>query len=77
MHKHIAPVYSSHGIKDRGKQSADFSVLRNTTMSAILTENGYMSNYRDMSKMKKISFRNQVAKAHANGIAEFLDLSKK
>ncbi|WP_062199767.1 N-acetylmuramoyl-L-alanine amidase [Massilibacterium senegalense] len=77
MHKHIVPVYTSNGINDRGKKSADFSVLRNTTMPAILTENGYMDNSREMAKMKQEWFRNQVAKAHADGIAEFLGLRRK
>ncbi|MBW8350278.1 N-acetylmuramoyl-L-alanine amidase [Bacillus sp. IITD106] len=77
MHKHIAPIYSSNGIKDRGEKKADFAVLRETNMPAILTENGFIDNSGDMALIKQEWFRNLIAKAHADGIAEFLGLKRK
>lgn len=76
-HKHIEPIYKSNGIQDRGKKEANYAVLRETKMPAILTENGFIDNSNDMAKMKQDWFQNQVAKAHADGIAEFLGLRRK
>ena len=77
MHQHIASIYKSNGIQDRGKKEANYAVLRETKMPAILTENGFIDNSNDMEKMKQDWFQNQVAKAHADGIAEFLGLRRK
>lgn len=77
MHNQIAPIYTNQGIRDRGAKKADLHVLRETHMDAILTENGFIDSYNDMSKVKQVWFRDQVAWAHAKGIAEFLGLASK
>src|SRR5699024_1300139 len=47
IHKEIKPVLSKHNIKDRGKKTADFHVLRETNMAAILIEVAFLDNSND------------------------------
>lgn len=65
------------GLRDRGKKQANFHVLRETRMPAILTENGFIDTKSDANKMKNRTWINKVAKAHADGIVEFYKLKKK
>lgn len=73
IYKHI----KKYGVKDRGERAANLSVLRNTSMSAVLTENLFISNKDEAALLKKDSFLNDVAEGHAEGIAEILNLKKK
>ncbi|WP_062199769.1 N-acetylmuramoyl-L-alanine amidase [Massilibacterium senegalense] len=78
MHQQVGNVFSANSLTVRHKRERiDLRVLNGTNMDAILTENGFISNEKDMSKMKQESFQNAVAKAHVNAIAEFLSLSRK
>lgn len=70
-------VIKETGIRDRGKKKANFAVLRQTKMSALLTENLFIDTKEDADKLKQSSFLDKLAKAHAVGIANFLQLKKK
>src|SRR5699024_2840906 len=59
---------------DRGKKRANFAVLRQTKMPAILPENLFIDRKEDAEKLSKYSFLNEVAKGHAVGIAKALGL---
>lgn len=63
--------------RDRGKKKANFAVLRETKMAAILTENGFIDNKNDAEKLKKSSYLEKIAKGHAKGIVKALNLKKK
>ena len=45
------------GVKDRGKKRANYAVLRETKMPAILTENLFIDNSSDVAKLKSEQFR--------------------
>jgi N-acetylmuramoyl-L-alanine amidase len=60
---------------NRGKKQANFAVLRQTNMPAILTENGFIDNSNDANKLKDSAFLDKVAQGHANGIAKIFNLS--
>lgn len=62
---------------DRGKKQANFAVLRETNMPAILTENGFIDNVNDTNKLKQAAFIDRLARGHANGIARAFNLSPK
>lgn len=62
---------------DRGKKQANFHVLRETTMAAVLTESGFIDNREDARNMKDSSWLQIVAEGHAIGIANALNLKKK
>jgi N-acetylmuramoyl-L-alanine amidase len=62
---------------DRGEQKANFSVLRNTTASAVLTESGFITNKEDSDVLKDNTKLNAIAKGHGEGIALFLGLKRK
>ncbi|MCE4046964.1 MULTISPECIES: N-acetylmuramoyl-L-alanine amidase [Bacillaceae] len=62
---------------DRGKKKANFHVLRETNMPAILTENGFIDNATDANKLKSASFLSTLARGHAEGIADAFNLNKK
>lgn len=74
LHKHIAPKTRT---TNRGKKQANFHVLRETHMPAILTENGFIDHPEDAKLIKQPAWREQIAKAHVAGVVEIFKLKKK
>lgn len=72
-----AEVIKVNQLQDRGQKKADFHVLRETAMPALLTENGFIDNAQDAALMKQSSWRQKVAQGHAIGIAKAFNLKKK
>jgi N-acetylmuramoyl-L-alanine amidase len=64
-------------VKDRGKKRANYAVLRETCMPAILTENLFIDNPNDAAKLKSEQFLLQVAHGHVQGIVKAFGLKKK
>lgn len=62
--------------QDRGKKKANFAVLRESHMPAILTENGFINNPSNARVLKDDKNIRIIAGAHASGIAKFLGLTK-
>lgn len=65
------------GRKNRGVKSADFHVLRETHMTAILCECGFMTNHEEATLLKSSDYRIKVAHAIVEGLAEFYKLKAK
>ncbi|MBB6284572.1 N-acetylmuramoyl-L-alanine amidase family protein [Geobacillus subterraneus] len=63
--------------RDRGKKKANFHVLRETTMSAVLTENGFIDHEEDAEKLTDPNFLRTIARGHVNGLERALGLRKK
>lgn len=57
-------------------REANFSVLRETNMTAVLTENLYIDS-SDAKYLKQEAFLKAVGEAHARGVAKFLGLAAK
>lgn len=72
-----ATIISGSGFKDRGKKRANFQVLRDTKMPAVLTENGFIDRREDAEKLKDPAFIKKLGRLHAEGIAKALGLKKK
>jgi hypothetical protein len=64
-------------LKDRGQKKENFHVLRESSMPALLTENGFIDNAHDAALMKQSSWRQNVAQGHANGLARAFNLKRK
>lgn len=62
---------------DRGQKTANFHVLRESNMPALLTENGFIDNVNDANKLKTTSFIENIARGHVNGIVKCFNLPKK
>lgn len=59
-------------LPNRGlKVSSKLYVLANTVMPAILTENGFIDNISDASKLREESFRQRIAVAHAKAVCDY------
>lgn len=65
------------GLKDRGVKTADFHVLRETTMTAVLIECGFMTNHREAALLKSDDYRRACAEAIVKGLAEQYRLTLK
>lgn len=64
------------GLRNRGVKSANFQVLRETNMTAILAECGFMTNKNEAALLKSDDFRKKCSKAIVEGIAEQYKLKK-
>jgi N-acetylmuramoyl-L-alanine amidase len=58
--------------KDRGIKTANFHVLRETKMPAILSENGFMTHKWESSLMRNKQFQQEVGEEHCKGICSYL-----
>jgi len=71
LHKEIT---KRSGLSNRGKKRANFHVLRETTMPAFLSENGFIDHKGNAAQMKQGSWREKIAEGHAIGIAKAFQL---
>ncbi|MEH6941852.1 N-acetylmuramoyl-L-alanine amidase [Bacillus sp. JJ722] len=64
------------GLNNRGVKTADFYVLRETNMTAILVECGFMTNSTEVKLLKSETYRKACGEAIAKAIAEEYNLKK-
>ncbi len=72
-----AEVIKLNQLPDRGQKKANFHVLRETAMPALLTENGFIDQAQDAALMKQSAWRQNVAQGHANGLEKAFNLKRK
>lgn len=75
IHDELMKIYK--GFRDRGKKQANFHVLRESKMSAVLTENLFIDSKKDSNFLKNENNLKKIGQAHADGIAKFLGLHKR
>ncbi|MFP7170260.1 N-acetylmuramoyl-L-alanine amidase [Terribacillus sp. FSL K6-0262] len=64
-------LVSNTNNENRGTHSADFYVLRHTSMPAVLVETGFISNPEDAVLLNDSDYQNKVANSIAEGIEEY------
>ncbi|MDX8359837.1 N-acetylmuramoyl-L-alanine amidase [Cytobacillus sp. IB215316] len=64
------------GRRNRGVKTADFHMLRESNMTAILPECGFMTNKEEAALLKADSYRRKCAQAIVNGLVEHYQLRK-
>ena len=65
------------GLKGRGIKKANWTVIKQNTVPAVLVEGGFMDCKKDHSVITSDSGQTAYAKAVAEGLIEFLSLKKK
>ncbi|OKL35331.1 N-acetylmuramoyl-L-alanine amidase [Domibacillus mangrovi] len=70
VHEKVMNEMKKHHVLNRGMKEENFAVVRETEMPAVLTETLFISNKEDARLLKSESFLDQVACAHAVGIAQ-------
>ncbi|WP_078543702.1 N-acetylmuramoyl-L-alanine amidase [Litchfieldia alkalitelluris] len=65
-------MVSYTGATDRGVEGESYSVTREVKMPATLLELGYLNNSSELKKITTDSYQNQLAKAIADGIIEYI-----
>lgn len=63
--------------KNRGMKKANFHVLRETKMPALLTENGFIDTRADAVKLNDNNYIEKLARGHVNGLVNIFQLKKK
>lgn len=67
------PVTQATGARDRGTMSANFVVLRETKMPAVLVEMGFMSTHEELMRLIDDSYQDKLASGVAEGIVRYLN----
>ncbi|WP_344911713.1 peptidoglycan-binding protein [Amphibacillus indicireducens] len=62
---------------DRGQKTANFSVLRNTSMPALLVEYLFIDNYAENQLLRTSSYRSHLAQITAEAIAQSFGLERR
>lgn len=62
---------------NRGKKQADYHVLREANMPALLTEYGFIDNASDAALLKQDKFLNGLAQGQVDGLVKAFGLKKK
>ena len=72
----LQPILSNaYGLRNRGAKTANFHMLRESNMPAILTEGGYMDSQIDIVKMRDDEVLKQAGVAIAKVVAEYLGVA--
>lgn len=70
IHREVANFFKSKGFADRGIKTANYAVLRETKMPAVLLENLFIDNTRDAAFLREETNRQDIAQAICNGIVQ-------
>jgi N-acetylmuramoyl-L-alanine amidase len=77
IHAEIRKFLDAKGIFDRGGKFANFAVLRETNMPAILLENLFIDTAKDAALLKQGQFIDELAGAIVAGLVRAFSLVKK
>lgn len=72
-----ANLIKETGLRNRGVKAENFHVLRESKMTAILCECGFMDNKEELALLKSDAYRRKCAKAIADGLAAHYKLKLK
>ncbi|SEF64798.1 N-acetylmuramoyl-L-alanine amidase [Paenibacillus sp. UNC499MF] len=75
VHDTVFKYLSTLGVADRGKKEADFAVLRETDMSAVLLENLFIDNAVDGKLLGNSDVLQNLANAIGDGVAKAMGLN--
>lgn len=67
------PLCALTGAIDRGVSKANFVVLRETEMCAVLVETGFMSNVEELTRLCDPEYQEKVAWGIAEGVIQYLN----
>lgn len=70
-------VVKAYGLRDRGIKSANFHVLRESKMPAILIEGGFMDSTIDIKKLRDDNVLKRAGINVADGVAKYFNLKEK
>ncbi|BCJ88058.1 N-acetylmuramoyl-L-alanine amidase [Effusibacillus dendaii] len=70
----VNAIAQATGQKNRGVYVEDFAVLRETSMTAVLVESGFITNPQEAAQLASAAFRAEQAEAAAQAICQFFDL---
>lgn len=70
-------IVGAMGLRDRGIKTANFHMVRESRMPAILIEGGFMDSTIDIVKMRNNTVMDRTGKALAEAIASHFGLKKK
>lgn len=76
FHSNTSGVWIYHNRPNRGKKAANFHVLRETRMAAVLAENGFVDNSTDAALLTDKDFQDLLVKGMAQGIVAILGLDE-
>jgi N-acetylmuramoyl-L-alanine amidase len=77
IHARTAAVMNKYGARNRGQKQANFHVLRETKMPAVLREVLFIDNAGNLALLNREDFQNEVSAAIASGAAAGLSLKQK
>ena len=72
----LKKIVKNTGAESRGVKQANFAVVRETKMPAILIEAGFLSNPSERSRIHDQKYRQSLAQGIAQGIDAYLALKK-
>lgn len=70
-------LIAATGLRNRGVKVANFHMLRETDMPAILIEHGFMDSTTDLPFLKSDDYRKLCGETNAKSIAEYYGLKRK
>ncbi len=80
--KRIAEMFQENlvqitGWRNRGIRRGNFQLIRDTSMPAILTENGFYTNREQLEYLLDPDWRTRIAEAHVEAIKEIEEMGPK
>src|SRR5690625_504295 len=76
VHSEMNKVLKKYNITNRGKKKANFHVLRESRMPAMLSENLFIDTTNDANLLKNNAFLKDIGQAHAKGIVKAFGLKR-
>ena len=70
--KVLDKVIVSTKMKSRGVKNGNFAVIRETRMPAILIEGGFMTNDKELNRLRDPAHIQLMAESIASGVREYL-----
>lgn len=76
VHQSVSPVVRSHKITNRGIKPGLFYVLALSKRPGLLVEAGFISNRKELNKIQKEKYLDDLAKAISEGVLNFISAQK-